>query len=168
MLLKPQDLLVLLKLVVSHGRAFSYAELAAELGMSASEVHAAVRRCREAGLLAPEELRPLKQPLLEFLEHGLRYVLPLQRGPIARGMPTAHAAPPLNTQIVGAMAQVWPDAHGRVEGESCEPIYRSAVVAAKNDRKLYHCLALVDALRGGRARERKLAGEYLREMIGAA
>ena len=165
MLLKSQDILVLLKLAVREARDFSYAELADELGMSASEVHGAVRRCREVGLLAPDELRPLRQPMLEFLEHGLRYVLPLRRGRIARGMPTAHAAPPLNEKIVGAVAQVWPDANGRVEGESCEPLYRSAVFAAKRDRKLYHCLALVDALRGGRARERKLAQQYLRAML---
>jgi hypothetical protein len=46
--LKPQDVLLLLKLAVREGKDFSYAELADELGMGASEVHGAVRRGREA------------------------------------------------------------------------------------------------------------------------
>ncbi len=165
MLLKPQDILVLLKLAVRGNQDFSYAPLAAELGMSASEVHSAVQRAREAGLIAPDEVRPLTAPLLEFLVHGLRYVLPLKRGALGRGMPTAHAAAPLRDQIVfgDEPPPVWPDPKGTARGETCEPIYLSVVTAAKKDRKLYECLALVDALRGGRARERKLAETYLRQ-----
>ena len=48
---------------------------------------------------------------------------------------------------------VWPHPEGEVRGESLEPLYPSAVEAAPKISKLYECLALVDALRIGRARE---------------
>jgi hypothetical protein len=168
MYLKPQDVLVLLKLAIHEGEPFSYASLAEQLGMSASEVHASVRRARESRLLpSTKSLRPHRAALLEFLAHGLRYVLPPRRGPIARGMPTAHGAPPLNKLLVGNEddSPVWPDPRGRARGESWAPIYPSAVIAARKDRKLYECLAAVDALRGGGARDRQVAHECLRELL---
>jgi hypothetical protein len=42
-----------------------------------------------------------------------------------------------------------------------KPLYASAVKAAREDGGLYDLLALVDALRLGRARERKFAEEEL-------
>jgi hypothetical protein len=41
------------------------------------------------------------------------------------------------------------------------PLYRSAPDAALRDPALYEWLALVDALRSGKARERRMAGEEL-------
>lgn len=56
---------------------------------------------------------------------------------------------------------VWPHPDGDVRGESFEPLYPTAVDAARRDERLYECLALVDALRTGRARERRLAIDLL-------
>ncbi|MEX2443587.1 MAG: hypothetical protein WD492_08280 [Alkalispirochaeta sp.] len=44
--LKPQDVVVLLKLVALGERRWTYSELAGELGMSASEVHGAIEVLR--------------------------------------------------------------------------------------------------------------------------
>ena len=52
-----------------------------------------------------------------------------------------------------------------VRGEALKPIYRSAPQAARNDPKLYQCLGLLDAIRAGRARERKLAEKHLHKLI---
>jgi hypothetical protein len=41
------------------------------------------------------------------------------------------------------------------------PLYRSAPEAALRDPQLYELLVLVDAMRAGRARERKLASDEL-------
>jgi hypothetical protein len=60
------------------------------------------------------------------------------------------------------MAPVWPDPEGEVRGEELRPLYRSAPGAARKDPALYELLALVDAIRGGRARERNLAVEELK------
>ena len=163
MQLKPQDVLVSLKLAALRGAPWTYASLAEQLGMSPSEVHAATKRAVRAGLLL-QDRQPNTAALLEFLTHGVRYAFPLERGPITRGMPTAHGAPPLSEVISGGdQPPVWPDPHGEARGESVAPLYRSAVHAARGDAALYRLLALVDALRGGRARERALAQRFLKD-----
>lgn len=165
-MLKPQDVLVLLKLSVTDGES-SYSAMASTLGMSASEVHGALRRASEAGLLNLATKRPNRPALLEFLVHGLRYVFPAKRGGITRGLPTAHAALPLKDRIVGdsELVPVWPDPEGDVRGEELRPLYRSVPEAARKDPALYELLALVDAIRSGRARERALAVDELRRRL---
>jgi DNA-binding Lrp family transcriptional regulator len=155
---KSQDVLVGLKLVVSSSRQ-SYAELAAALGMSASEVHASVRRLTEARLVDPDTRQVRREALRSFLVHGVPYAFPAQLREITRGMQTAWAAPVL-AKMIQAPEQappVWPDSQGTVQGAAVEPLYPSVPNAARRDPELYDLLALVDALRIGRARERSLA-----------
>jgi len=165
--LKPQDVLVLLKLAVSPERRYTFDELAASVGMSPSEVHAALKRAEQAGLLNRATRVPNRRALVEFLVHGLKYVYSAERGSITRGMPTAHAAPPLSERFAptDGLPPVWPDPTGAVRGEEFRPLYKSATKAAKNDPKLYELLALVDAVRGGRAREREMAEAELRTRL---
>ena len=73
--LKPQDVVVLLKLV-AQGQLSSYSALASQLSMSASEVHAGMRRATESGLLDPVSKMPIRAALQEFLLHGLCFVYP--------------------------------------------------------------------------------------------
>lgn len=169
MILRPQDILVVLKLAVS-GESGTYSALAHDLDMSASEVHSAVRRATHAGLLGPDGRWVNREALLEFLIHGLKYVFAPERGGLTRGFPTAYAAPPLASRIAQGddPPPVWPDPDGPVRGETFKPLYRSVPRAARRDLKLYACLALVDSIRGGRARERKLAADCLRSTLGAA
>ena len=158
MSLKPQDLLFLLKLVAKNGEPWTFNELALELGMSPSEVHAAANRSIAARLAIKDEkrIRPNIRNLTEFLLHGVQYVFAPERGGLNRGLPTAYAAAPLNKSIVSKSEPppVWPDPDGEVRGESFVPLYKSVPVAARKDAKLYELLALVDAIRGGGARER--------------
>ena len=155
----------MLKLLVD-GSGKTYAQLSQELGMSASEIHAAVRRSAEAGLIEPVTRVPLRKPLEDYLLHGVRYAFPAKRGSLARGIPTAYAAPPLSAQIsLDELPPVWPDSEGQTKGYAIEPLYRSVPKAVKSNPKLYELLALVDALRVGRARERKLAEEELRKRL---
>jgi hypothetical protein len=164
--LKPQDVVVLLKLSVLGGE-WSYPSLAQALGMSASEVHNAIRRATDSGLMNPATKRPDRQALVEFLVHGLRYVFPAERGGITRGVPTAYAALPLKDRISAGdePVPVWPDPEGQVRGEELRPLYRSVPGAARRDPALYELLALVDSIRAGRARERALAAEELRKRL---
>ena len=64
---KPQDIVVLLKLLQERWVHASYAALAAELGMSPSETHAAVRRATAAGLLNPLSRTVQREAAAEFL-----------------------------------------------------------------------------------------------------
>jgi hypothetical protein len=163
-MLRPQDILVVLKLTVAPHKK-SYQQLGSELGLSASQTHAAVKRAVTSRLLQKNGLLPVPTALLEFLEHGLRYWLPTVRGPVVRGMPTAHSAPPLSSLIASQVMLVWPDPGGDGRGESLEPIYKTVPMAAALDPALYELLALVDALRSGRARERALSRNLLEERL---
>jgi hypothetical protein len=137
--------------------------LSKELGISASEIHASVRRGIAAGLIAAESKLPMRKPLQEFLLYGVRYAFPAKEGSLARGMPTAHAAPPLAEHITSdELPPVWPDPKGTVKGHAVEPLHPSVPFAARLDPGLYECLALIDALRIGHAREQKLAEDELK------
>ncbi len=163
MVLKPQDVVVLLKLLEPRWVGAAYSVLAVELGMSPSEVHAAVRRAATAGLVNPFLRAPLREAVAEFLIHGLRYAFPAQRGEMTRGIPTGIGAAPLSKlfQASDEPVPVWPDPEGDTRGYALEPLYRSVPRAAKRDPELYALLALVDAIRCGRARERALAEREL-------
>jgi DNA-binding Lrp family transcriptional regulator len=165
---KSLDIVVLLKLLNTEPGK-TYAQLSQELGISASEIHAAVKRSIEAGLIGGEERVPLRKPLEDYLLHGVRYAFPAKRGSVSRGIPTAHAAPPLSEHITSDdLPPVWPDSEGKVRGFALEPLYRSVPQAVKSDPQLYELLALVDALRIGRARERKMAEEELKKRLSYA
>ena len=157
MIAKSLDVVVLLKLLLEKGRK-TYAQLSSELGISASEIHAAVRRGISAGLISGESKLPLRKPLEDYLLHGVRYAFPAKPGPMARGLPTAYAAPPLAAMMnLNDMPPVWADPEGTVRGFSIEPLHPSVPNAARANAELYELLALVDTLRVGQARERMLA-----------
>ena len=165
MSIRPQDVLVAVKLALSSRQ--TYPELAAALEMSLSEVHAAVKRATDAGLVGPNR-NPNRIALLDFLLQGAKRTFVPKRGPLTRGMPTAHGAPPLDRLVGGSGAEpppVWPDPEGTVRGESFSPLYRSVPRAARKDPKLYEVLCLIDAIRGGRARDYALAEQHLRELL---
>lgn len=166
MFTKPQDIVVALKLALTASRP-SYAELAADLGISASEAHAAVRRLGEARLLDPQTQEVRREALRNFLVHGVPYVFPARAREVTRGLPTAWAAPALVGKISAGeqIPPVWPDPDGQVQGASVQPLYSSVPHAVRRDPALYDLLALVDALRLGRARERAMAENELRQRL---
>ena len=163
--LRPQDILVLAKLLSYGGNRPPMARIAHDLSISASEVHAALKRLVNSRLVAShkEGNRPLIQPVQEFLLYGLKYAFPAKRGEVTRGMPTSYAAPPLSRHIDPGSdpPPVWPSPDGEKRGVSLQPLYRTVPVAARRDPFLYEFMALIDALRDGRARERKLAEKEL-------
>ncbi len=168
--LKPQDLLVLFKLLVPNTSLLTYAELSALLAISASELHASIKRAKLAHLILSEPDEPVrldKKSLKEFILYGARYVFPATHGSITRGIPTAYAAPPLVNLITqpDELPPVWPNSHGTTRGVAFYPLYPTVPVAAERDGFLYESLALFDALRGGAARERELAANLLLERI---
>ncbi len=141
-------------------------------GISKSEVSQALKRCYAAGLAKPDRLNNLpqvnEQALEEFLLHGLRYVFPAKPAEITRGIATAWAAPVLQQKISSSseIIPVWPDAHGNTRGQAIEPLYKTVPFAVRRDAKLYALLAVVDSIRIGQARERKIASDTLITLLG--
>lgn len=164
--LKPQDLLVLLKVAAHPPQRWTYAALGEALVISASETHACVQRAVASGLaVAPArgEWMPVRHCLLEFVLHGARYVWPATVGPIKRGVPTNFGAVPLAKHLRAAPleAPVWSHPAGTARVPPVSPVYRTAPHAALADPALHRLLALLDALRVGRARERALAAKLM-------
>jgi hypothetical protein len=166
------DLIVCLELAAGKTPHGTYGDLAKAVGLSASEANQAVQRAVRAGLLRPSTSRQEKpganpEALLEFLEHGVRRAFFVVPGKVMRGMPTAQSAPPLNGLLASDEDTrfVWPDPEGTSRGQSIEPLYETVPATARKNPVLYELLALVDALRCGGARERKLAMAELTRRI---
>jgi DNA-binding Lrp family transcriptional regulator len=166
-MLKPQDVLVLLKLACVPGGSWTFASIAHELGLSPSAVHRGLERADKAGLYQAKRKAINSAALVEFLLHGARFVFPPERGGEARGLPTAWAAPPLSGALVssGDNPPVWPDAMGEVRGIAIEPLHPTVPDAVRRDPHLGELLALFDSIRLGDARERGLAGDLLEQKI---
>lgn len=165
--LKPQDLAVALKLLLLRGESMSYADLARAMRLSPYEAHAAVQRLVAARLVvAGTNGNALARgALLEFLVHGARYAFPPVIGEPTIGVLTAHGAAPLDQHFSGSSDSppVWPYSQGKQRGNTLLPLYPRLPEAALADPTLHELLALFDALRIGRARERRMAAELLEE-----
>lgn len=163
--LKPQDIVVALKLSAYPSIRPPISVIANALSLSPSEVHAAIGRLRASRLLHGFERkdRPVISALEEFLIHGLKYAFPAKHSEVTRGVPTSYAAAPLNREIAASheLPPVWPWPEGDTRGVGLEPLYKKVPQAAMRDPQLYELLALVDAIRDGRARERKIAERHL-------
>lgn len=166
-MLKPQDIVVMLKLVALKGAPWTIASLAQSLRMSASEVHSALARAESSGLFLPGKRRPNRAALQEFLAHGIRYAFPAERLGTTRGVLTAHSAPALadSALVRPEVPYVWPDPAGTSRGEGIKPLFHSVPEAVQDDAVLYKLVALADAARLGGARERRVTAElFSREL----
>lgn len=135
--------------------------------MSPSVVHAAAQRLTAARLWQPELRRIQRHALLEFLVHGARYAFPGELGPVARGVPTAWSAGLIAARLVTSPQErvVWPSRDGGVSGQSLAPLHPAVPKLAARSPALHEFLALVDAARIGRARERAWAADALRATL---
>ena len=142
-----------------------------ETGISKSQINLALNRCVAVGLAKNERKsgipRANTQALFDFIVHGLKYVFPAKPGEIVRGITTAFAAPVLSSKLksAGELVMVWPDARGNTQGQSIEPLFKSATYAVRRDPEMYAFLALIDAIRIGRPREANLAIELLQKRL---
>ena len=163
--MRPHDVVILLKIATLEGKPWLAKDLAISLNISASEVSESLNRSKMATLISADKRKLMKKNLLDFIEHGLRYLYPVETGAIQRGIPTAHTAPPLKNYISSEESFVWPWAEGNVRGQTIEPLHPKVPDACLKDPDLYELLALVDALRLGRIREKQQALEELRMRV---
>jgi hypothetical protein len=164
-ILKPQDILILLKIALLGHQPWLQQSLAQDLHISQSEISECISRSKYSGLLNASGKKVNMLNFLELIAHGVKYIFPQRPGAIVRGIATAHAAAPLNEKIVGEEIYVWPYARGTMRGQSIEPLYKTVPQAALQDQKLYEALALIDAIRVGKVREQQLAIELLKKQL---
>jgi len=163
--MRPQDIVVLLKIAAKGKESWLMKDLSYELGISASEISESLNRSVVAGLISYNKKDLMRLNLIDFLSYGLRFVYPEQPGALVRGMATAHAAPPLNKIIVSQEPYVWPYGKGKVRGQAITPLHPKVPEAALKDENFYILMALVDTLRVGKAREKEMAINELKQRL---
>ncbi len=164
--MKPQDIVIILKIALQENKPWTQLSLANSLFISQSEISESIYRSKYARLLVNQGKQVNRRALLDLLQFGVPYVFPQQPGEVVRGVPTSHSAAPLSEHIMSNEHYVWPYAKGQLRGHSIQPLFPTVVQAVQVDPELHELLALVDALRVGRARERNLSIEILNQRLG--
>src|SRR5579862_1289112 len=159
--LRPSDLVVACQLTLSTDSSF--ASLASGIGLSTGECHNAVRRLGMASLMNAMTRRPVVDLLVRFLVFGAPHAFPPMLGPSTIGVPTAQSSPPFEGSIAEDGGLVWPDADGTARGLALTPLFTRAAELPRRNPPLYEVAAIIDTLRVGNAREKKIAEELLRE-----
>lgn len=174
MSIKPQDIVVLAKLLAHWGGGeWSQHSIAIELCLSPSQVNAAFKRLVASGLITPYSPPAKPQPIIlackEFFIHGFKYVFPAKMGEMARGVNTSYAAPSFKNEIsLGSEGSpVWPYGEGETRGVSLKPLYPTVPesVMKHPDPLFYDLLTLLDAIRSGTAREKQIAADKISEIL---
>ncbi|MCP4458312.1 MAG: hypothetical protein GY816_09870 [Cytophagales bacterium] len=165
--MRAHDIVILMKMISLADKPWYKKDLSYQLVISASEITESLNRSRIARLVNSEKTRVNTHAFMEFVSGGLSYVFPAEPGRITIGIPTAHSAAPLEQHIHSQDGYVWPYAHGRMRGEAIAPLHPKVPEAVQNDLALYELLALADAIRVGRIREKKLAVDLLNERVNA-
>jgi hypothetical protein len=163
--MRPQDVVILLKILTVTDSNWQYRDLANSLSISVSEISESLNRSHMAGLVDESRRKVYRQSLMEFIQYGLHYVFPQVPGSMVTGMPTAHSHPFYNKKFISELNYVWPDENGTLRGLAIQPLYKSVVKAVKKDDALYKLLASIDIIRVGKTREMKVAVAELKKFI---
>jgi len=152
---------------------YSVRGLAESTGISKSQVNLALKRCFDVGLAKQGRHagppRANVKELISLIIHGARYMFPVKLGSMTRGIRTTLAAPVFKGELLsaGEFVPVWSDPEGKIKGLAVEPLFKSVSYAVRRDADFYALLALVDSIRLGQPRERKLAADMLAELLEA-
>jgi hypothetical protein len=164
--MRPQDIVVLLKIISTENKEWRNIDIANAIGISASEISEALNRCKIARLIDSKKRKVNINSFEEFLVFGLKYVFPTEPGAIVRGIPTAHSASPIKEHISSdADVYVWSSAKGTHRGQAIEPLYKTLPQVVQDDNLFYELLTIVDTFRVGRVREIKIAIEELKKRL---
>lgn len=163
--MRPQDIAILLKIASMGSEPWQLSTLSNTLSISMSEISESLNRSRQSKLIDYEKKKINRLNLLEFLEHGIKYVFPQQPGTMVRGIPTAHSHPLLKKHFVSEINYVWHDSNGETIGLSIEPLYPKQTQAVKDSPDFYKLMSLIDVIRVGKVRETKFAVEELKKLL---
>lgn len=163
--IRPQDIVVLLKILLFKSENWFIQDLVHSLKISLSEVSESLDRSRFSGLLDESKKKVNRQGLNNLLVYSIQYIFPVKPNSLVRGTPTAHSFANFQKEFNSSVQYVWKDDEGEVIGQEIEPLYKNQLFAIKQDALLYEILALVDMLRVGKKRERNFAEKKITSFI---
>jgi hypothetical protein len=161
--MRPQDLVVLLKIAALKDNPWQFKDLASSLAISQAEITESLNRSDIARLFNKSSRKLNRRNLYDFICYGLQYVFPQIPGTLVNGMPTAHSHPYFSRYFSSEYKYVWPDVNSKERGLAIEPFYKNQCFAAKSDANLYLMLACIDMIRVGKTREKEMAKEILKK-----
>ncbi|MBL0170212.1 MAG: MarR family transcriptional regulator [Gemmatimonadaceae bacterium] len=145
-----------------------YEPLAEALVTSTSAVHRSVARLQLSGLCKASSRTVTRPSFLEFLVSGVRFAFPAVHGPERTGLATAWThedVAPLFADGERPRNLVWASDRGTIRGESLVPLFPNLPAVAARDVRLHELLAMVDVLRVGNARERRVVSDVLGQRL---
>jgi hypothetical protein len=163
--MKAQDVVILLKVLLSEGKNWRMSDLALSLNLSQSEISKSLKRMESAKLYDSSIRKIARNAFYELIIYGVPYFFPAEVGRISKGIATSIGHEFFKSKIVSESQYIWPHINGKVRGETVMSLYKGAIEAALVDKELYLLLALIDVLRIGRVREINLARTELKQRI---
>lgn len=166
-MISPTDIYVLAGVISNDEESWTLRDLAATLCVDHTLVHRALKRAENAALYRESSRQVNLASFEELVIHAARFIAPARLGALTRGVPAAWAAEPISGLIHQAQSEpppVWPSALGAARGQALEPLHRAAVQASQ-DAPLAALLAIIDSLRAGDVRVRKVAGAALTDTL---
>lgn len=167
-MLGPTDLYVLAGALAESGEQPTLRALAAALHVDHTLVHRALKRAEVASLYAADTKAVNRANFEELATHAARFIAPARLGGLTPGVPAAWAAEPISSIIRQPSQEpppVWPDAGGAVRGQAIQPLHEAAVQASRESPALAYLLSILDSLRAGDVRIRKVAAESLHDTL---
>ena len=167
--IKPQDVLVLAKLIILQNQEKSpQKELAKSLGLSQAEVSNALTRLKMAGLLSDSKTHIKKLAAIEFIKHALKFMFPIRYSGMDRGILAGPSTAFVKEKVITSDGPdiIWQDSSGKNRGLCVGPIYPTVTFAVKKDPELYRLLTIIELFRGlGSTRHLHVASIWLDEMV---
>jgi hypothetical protein len=165
--LQPVDIAVAFAaaLRVEQDGAWSPKGVRDDLDLPWSSLHLSLSRLDEANLVRNGRVN--RRALAELLP-ALRYLMPVRADRTRRvhGIPTGVSAPVFAGRVVSSVPLVWETADGDTVGVPIDPLHKHIPRAAAGDPGRHALFACLDAIRMGRSREMRIAGDKLRELAG--
>lgn len=170
--LKPQDCLVLASRIFHP--SYDQQNTAAQVMISQSSASYSYQRLRNASLLLKSGEANLANSI-EFMIYAIKYLYPAKLSNLSVGIPTAHSHPSLNfVNWKGQFPIIWPfvivddsiDSEIKlVRGETLQPIHKNVPFVSFVHYEFHQLFALIDMIRIGKAREKKIAQDELKKFI---
>lgn len=187
MILKPQDTLVALKFhsinrnkIAKENQQtgfkepiglkpdFGQRDLSEAIGISQSEISKSVKRLEKSRLIVSREkdISVVKNNLIEWIIHGLKYYSPLEFEGYGRGIGTGwNCVSIISDMVPPSPGWAWADSGGDIEAEFVKPFHASVPLAAMNDKWMYKVLSVIEVIRGGKPRELARAHQFIETHI---
>jgi hypothetical protein len=86
---RPQDIVILLKIITLKDKAWQYRDLSSSLFISISEISESLNRSAIGGLYGGNTKSIKRNALMEFIQYGLSYVFPQIPGALVTGIDTS-------------------------------------------------------------------------------